>query len=43
MSWRDFLLARQYLAEERVGRRIRQVEAEEDAAFEAAKAALSKR
>ena len=42
MTWDDFQIARQLLAEQRVGRRIRQIEAEEDAAFDAVKAQLSR-
>ena len=33
MTWQEFMLAAQLLAEERVGTRVRQVQAEEDAAF----------
>ncbi len=42
MDWTEFSIARQLLAEERVGTRVREAEAAEDAAFAAAKAALSR-
>ena len=37
MDWTDYHLARQLLAEEKVGTRTRQAEADEDGAFAAAK------
>jgi hypothetical protein len=43
MDWEQFNRARQLLAEERVGKRLRQVEAAEDDDFAAARAALSRR
>jgi hypothetical protein len=43
MDWVQFSRARQLLAEERVGRRLRQVEAAEDNDFAASRAALSRR
>jgi hypothetical protein len=36
MTWEEFAVARQLLAEETLGRAVRRVEAEEDAAFAAA-------
>lgn len=43
MDWHEFDIARRLLAEERVGTRVRQVEAEEDADFAAARQALTPR
>lgn len=42
MSWPDFLLARQLLAEERVGARVREASHEEDGDFAAAASILSR-
>jgi hypothetical protein len=42
MDWIDYHLARQLLAEERVGKRVRQAESDEDAEFAATKALLSR-
>lgn len=43
MSWQDYALARQHLVEQRIGTRVRQAKAEEDASASAARKALSKR
>lgn len=43
MDWVQFQRARQLLAEERVGRRLRQVEAAEDQTFAASRAAMTRR
>lgn len=40
MDWEQFQRARQLLAEERVGRLIREAEATEDAAFAASREAM---
>lgn len=37
MTWEDFFLARQLLAEETVGQNVRNAQAAEDAAFRASK------
>jgi hypothetical protein len=42
MTWAEFNAARQFIAEERIGARVRQTAAIEDGAFAAAAAALSK-
>ena len=43
MDWADFQLARQLLAEVQVGRKLRSAVAEEDDAFAASIAAMSRR
>ena len=43
MDWAEFSAARQLLAEERVGRNVRAADTAEDEAFEAARAALTRR
>lgn len=43
MDWTEFQLARQLLAEERVGRNVRAAGEDEDDAFAAARAALTRR
>ena len=40
MTWQDFALARQLLAEETLGKRIRTAQNTEDAEFEASRRAL---
>ena len=40
MTWDEAKAALQLLSEERVGKRVRQVEAQEDAAYERSKAVL---
>lgn len=42
MSWPEYRAARQLLAEERLGKRVREVKAEEDDEFAAARRALRK-
>ena len=42
MGWEDFQTALRLLAEERVGTLVRQAEAQEDAAFGAAREALTR-
>ena len=42
MSWSDFMAARQLLAEERVGTRVREAAHEEDGDFAAAASVLSR-
>lgn len=42
MSWAEYNAARTLIAEERLGTRVRQVEAAEDAAFAAARSLLAK-
>lgn len=43
LSWQDYQLARQHLAEERIGVPARQMAAREDAAFSAARQAIDTR
>ena len=43
MDWEEFQMARQVLAEERVGTRVRSAQAEEDAEFAAVRDALTTR
>jgi hypothetical protein len=42
MNWKQFALARQHLAEREVGRIYREIEAQEDAMFEASARQLSR-
>lgn len=42
MSWTDFALARQLIAEERIGTAVRRAQSSEDAAFSAAAKHLSR-
>jgi len=42
MTWAEFATARQLIAEERVGRLLREVQAQEDAKFTAAKKAIER-
>lgn len=42
MDWTEYQIAVRLLAEERVGTRVREAEAQEDAAFQAARKSLAR-